>query len=234
MVIPARYDSSRLPGKPLADICGMPMIQHVYKSARKSCAEDVIVATDDSRIFEVVEKFGGRALLTSKDHSSGTERVQEATKLLGLSSNDIVVNVQGDEPLIPPAAINTVATVLKEKEEFGIATLCESATKGIENPNTVKVIVNSLGEALYFSRSSIPYSVNSNDYFRHIGLYAYRVNALNKFVAFPASIYEKSEKLEQLRALDFGLKIHVTVTDFNIPPGVDTPTDLDAVRALIP
>ena len=169
MVIPARYDSSRLPGKPLADICGMPMIQHVYESAKKSFAKDVIVATDDSRILEVVEKFGGRALLTSKGHSSGTERVQEATKLLGLSSNDIVVNVQGDEPLIPPAAINTVATVLKEKEEFGIATLCESATKGIENPNTVKVIVNSLGEALYFSRSSIPYSVNSNEYFRHIG-----------------------------------------------------------------
>tara|TARA_B100000519_G_scaffold195758_1_gene201171 strand:- start:18 stop:734 length:717 start_codon:yes stop_codon:yes gene_type:complete len=234
VVIPARYDSRRLPGKPLVDIAGIPMIQYVYESAKKSSAEDVIVATDDSRILEAVEKFGGKALLTSKDHRSGTERVQEVANQLDFSLNDIVVNVQGDEPLIPPAAIDIVAAALNEKKEFGIATLCESATEDIENPNIVKVVMNSFGEALYFSRSPIPYSTNSNNYFRHIGLYAYRVDALNQFVNFPASMCEDSENLEQLKALDFGLKIHVTVCEFNIPPGVDTPKDLNAVRALIP
>ena len=135
VVIPARYDSRRLPGKPLVDIAGIPMIQYVYESAKKSSAEDVIVATDDSRILEAVEKFGGKALLTSKDHRSGTERVQEVANQLDFSLNDIVVNVQGDEPLIPPAAIDIVAAALNEKKEFGIATLCETATEGIENPN---------------------------------------------------------------------------------------------------
>ena len=234
VVIPARYESSRLPGKPLLDIAGKPMIQHVYESAKKSSAEEVIVATDDSRILDAVLEFGGKAILTSKSHRSGTERVQEVTRLLDLDSSDIVVNVQGDEPLIPPAAIDKVATDLKEKAGFGIATICESVATGIEDPNIVKVVMNSFGEALYFSRSPIPYSENSSNYFRHVGLYAYRVDALKKFTEFPSSLYEESEKLEQLRALYFGIKIHVAVCDFNIPPGVDTPTDLNAVRALIP
>ena len=234
VIIPARYDSSRLPGKPLLDIAGNPMIQHVYESAKKSSAEDVIVATDDLRIFKVVEKFGGKAQLTSKNHKSGTERVQEVTKLLKLSPSDIVVNVQGDEPLLPPNAINIVAAALEAKKDFGMATICESATQGKENPNIVKVVMNLFGEALYFSRSPIPYSPNSSHYFRHVGLYAYRVDAINKLINFRVSVYEESEKLEQLRALEFGIKIHVTVCDFNIPPGVDTLTDLEAVRALIP
>ena len=233
VVIPARYDSSRFPGKPLADIAGKPMIQYVYESAKKSSAKDVIVATDDSRILEGVEKFGGKALLTSRNHRSGTERVHEVAKLLDLSSNDIIVNVQGDEPLMPPAAINRVAADLKEKKYFGIATICESAKQDKENPNIVKVVINSFGEALYFSRAPIPYLETMSDYLRHVGLYAYRVDALDKFVNFPVSMYEESEKLEQLRALEFGIKVHVAVCDFNIPPGVDTPADLDAVRDLI-
>ena len=233
-VIPARYDSSRFPGKPLADIAGKPMIQYVYESAKRSSAKDVIVATDDLRILEVVEKFGGKALLTSRNHGSGTERVQEVAKLLGLSPNDIIVNVQGDEPLMPPAAINRVAADLEDKEYFGMATICESAKQDKENLNIVKVVINSFGEALYFSRAPIPYIESMSDYLRHVGLYAYRVDALDKFVNLPASKYEESEKLEQLRALEFGIKVHVAVCDFNIPPGVDTPEDLNAVRALIP
>ena len=232
-VIPARYDSSRFPGKPLADIAGKPMIQYVYESAKRSSAKDVIVATDDLRILEVVEKFGGKALLTSRNHGSGTERVQEVAKSLGLSPNDIIVNVQGDEPLMPPAAINRVAADLEEKEYFGMATICESAKQDKENVNIVKVVINSFGEALYFSRAPIPYIESMSDYLRHVGLYAYRVDALDKFVSLPASKYEESEKLEQLRALEFGIKVHVAVCDFNIPPGVDTPEDLNAVRALI-
>ena len=233
-VIPARYDSSRFPGKPLADIAGKPMIQYVYESAKRSSAKEVIVATDDLRILEAVEKFGGKALLTSRNHGSGTERVQEVAKLLGLSPNDIIVNVQGDEPLMPPAAINRVAADLEEKEYFGMATICESAKQDKENVNIVKVVINSFGEALYFSRAPIPYIESMSDYLRHVGLYAYRVDALDKFVNLPASKYEESEKLEQLRALEFGIKVHVAVCDFNIPPGVDTPEDLNAVRALIP
>ena len=160
VVIPARYDSSRLPGKPLKDIAGKPMIQHVYENARKSSAEEVVVATDDSRILDCVEKFGGRALLTSKNHTSGTERVQEAAHILNLSLDDIVVNVQGDEPLMPPEAIDKVAIDLNERRNFDISTLCESSNKDIGNPNIVKVVLNNFGEALYFSRSPIPHSVN--------------------------------------------------------------------------
>ena len=149
VVIPARYDSSRLPGKPLKDIAGKPMIQHVYENARKSSAKDVVVATDDSRILNCVEKFGGRALLTSKNHTSGTERVQEAANILNLSLDDIVVNVQGDEPLMPPEAIDRVAIDLNERKNFDISTLCESSNKDIGNPNIVKVVLNNYGEALY-------------------------------------------------------------------------------------
>jgi len=233
VVIPARYNSSRLPGKPLKDIAGKPMIQHVYENARKSAAKDVVVATDDSRILDCVEKFGGRALLTSKDHTSGTERVQEAANILNLSLDDIVVNVQGDEPLMPPEAINKVAIDLNERKNFGISTLCESSNKDIGNPNLVKVVLNNFGEALYFSRAPIPHSVHTEDYLRHIGLYAYRVDILNKLIAFPVSHYEKLERLEQLRALALGIRIYVAVSDFSIPPGVDTPEDLEAIVSLV-
>ena len=233
VVIPARYDSSRLPGKPLKDIAGKPMIQHVYENARKSSAKDVVVATDDSRILNCVEKFGGRALLTSKNHTSGTERVQEAVNILNLSLDDIVVNVQGDEPLMPPEAIDRVAIDLNERKNFDISTLCESCNKDIRNPNIVKVVLNVYGEALYFSRAPIPHSEHTEDYLRHIGLYAYRVDILNKLTAFPATHYEKLERLEQLRALAFGIRIYVSVSDFSIPPGIDTPEDLEAVVALL-
>lgn len=233
VIIPARFDSSRLPGKPLKDIAGKPMIQHVYENARKSTAKDVVVATDDSRILDCVEEFGGRAILTSKKHTSGTERVQEAANILGLSLDDIVVNVQGDEPLMPPEAINKVATDLNERKDFDIATLCESSNEGMENPNIVKVVLDNFGKALYFSRSPIPHSFFTNDYLRHIGLYAYRVDILNKLTAFPVTHYEKLERLEQLRALAFGIEIYVAVSDFSIPPGIDTPEDLEAVIALV-
>ena len=209
------------------------MIQHVYENARKSSAKDVVVATDDSRILDCVEKFGGRAILTSKNHTSGTERVQEAAAILSLSLDDIVVNVQGDEPLMPPEAIDRVANDLNERKNFDIATLCEPSNKDMENPNIVKVVLNNFGEALYFSRAPIPHALHTNDYLRHIGLYAYRVDIINKLTAFPVSHYEKLEKLEQLRALAFGIKIYVAVSDFTIPPGIDTPEDLEAVIALV-
>ena len=233
VVIPARFNSSRLPGKPLKDIAGKPMIQHVYENARKSSAKDVVVATDDSRILDCVEGFGGRAILTSKNHSSGTERVQEAANILNLSLDEIVVNVQGDEPLMPPEAIDKVAIDLKERENFDISTLCESSNKDIGNPNIVKVVLSNYGEALYFSRAPIPHTEHTEDYLRHIGLYAYRVDILNKLTALPITHYEKQERLEQLRALAFGMRIYVAVSDFSIPPGVDTPDDLEAVNSLV-
>ena len=234
VVIPARYDSSRLPGKPLKDIAGKPMIQHVYENARKSSAKDVVVATDDSRILNCVEKFGGRALLTSKNHTSGTERVQEAANILNLSLDDIVVNVQGDEPLLPASAIHQVADMLIAHPEASIATLCEPIhdLSDIQNPHQVKVVKSQSGRALYFSRVSIPASSKPNPgmHYRHIGLYAYRADFLRDFRTWEPTSLEMFERLEQLRALEHDRLIQVDVALDLIPPGVDTEHDLDVVR----
>lgn len=245
VIIPARYQSVRLPGKPLLDLGGKPMIQHVYEQARASNAEKVIVATDDERIAEAVEGFGGRARMTASDHPSGTDRLQEAARLEGLSDEDVVVNVQGDEPLIPPEVINQVADNLLAND-VPMATL----TEPIDNPedifdtNIVKVISNEHQLAVYFSRAPIPWA---RDEFtgerkslpagftwqRHLGIYAYRVSLLNDFVTWGSADIESVEKLEQLRVLWRGIGIHIAQAVKSIPPGIDTEEDVQKVLTLL-
>lgn len=242
VVIPARYQSERLPGKPLLDIAGQPMIQHVYERAVASKAADVVVATDDDRVRQVVEGFGGKCCMTSPEHPSGTDRLQEVCRVLDFPEEHVVVNVQGDEPLIPPAVINQVAgNLIRNQAE--IATLCELITlkDDLFDPNIVKVVMAESGQALYFSRAPIPWGRDSfatlpetlpdtSKYYRHLGLYAYRVKALNQFVSWMPSPLEETEKLEQLRALWHGMSIHVALACETLPPGVDTFKDLERVR----
>ncbi len=248
VIIPARYASSRLPGKPLAEIAGKPMIQHVYERALESEAERVIVATDDQRIADVAAGFGAEVCMTSPDHPSGTDRLQEVVKLQGFYADDIVVNVQGDEPLVPPRIINQVAHNLKAEPDASIATLSEPIEdiNSLMNPNVVKVVSDVRGKALYFSRAPMPWP---RDQFsdpearntmpegfswqRHIGIYAYRVKLLNDFVTWPPAPLEETECLEQLRAMWNGAGIHVAVADELPPAGVDTQEDLDRLRALM-
>ena len=237
VVIPARYRANRLPGKPLLDIAGKPMLQHTYERACASDAEAVYIATDDERIKQVAEDFGATVLMTSAEHRSGTDRIQEVATALQMPEEQVVVNVQADEPLLPAQVINQVAANLLEHPEVGIATLCETITsqEEIEDPNAVKVVMDSSGLALYFSRSTIPHqaSASAKNCFRHVGIYAYRVAILNQFIHWPASELEISEKLEQLRALYNGVRIHVAVSSAKIPAGIDTERDLEAVRAFM-
>lgn len=243
VIIPSRYSSTRLPGKPLLDINGKPMVQRVHEQACQSDCSRVIVATDDQRIADVVGEFGGDVCMTSADHESGTDRLQEVVQQLAFDDSQIVVNVQGDEPLIPPAVIDQVATLLAANPDAGIATLVEPITdvETVFNPNAVKVIMDKQGRALYFSRAPIPWCrdsfatekkciPNGINYYRHIGIYAYRVSLLNQFVSWPVSELEQCEKLEQLRALENSVAIVAAVAIDNIPAGVDTQQDLDAVR----
>lgn len=235
VVIPARYASTRLPGKPLLDICGKPMLQHTYERALASNADRVIVATDDPRIQEAAEGFGAPVCMTASTHVSGTDRIQEVSAQLKMLETDLVVNVQADEPLIPPNVINQVAENLQQNSEVGIATLCETITdkEEIVDGNSVKVVFDNQGHALYFSRATIPWqgSASAKNCYRHIGIYAYRVAVLNQFVEWPVCELEVTEKLEQLRALYNGIGIHVAVSSESIPPGVDTEKDLELVRA---
>ncbi|WP_199611820.1 3-deoxy-manno-octulosonate cytidylyltransferase [Flocculibacter collagenilyticus] len=254
VVIPARYDSTRLPGKPLADIAGKPMIEWVHNQALKSGATRVIVATDDKRIEAVVREFGGEVCMTAKDHESGTERLAEVINHYQLDDDTIVVNVQGDEPLIPPANIQQVASGLASSTA-GMATLgvaIEDVSE-IFDPNAVKLVRDKHNNALYFSRAAIPYdrslfpknidSITSEEsnalhnvlpnYLRHIGIYAYRAGFINKYISWDASPLEQIESLEQLRVLWHGEKIHVDVAEEVPPAGVDTPQDLERVRALV-
>ena len=237
VIIPARYASQRLPGKALLDICGKSMLQHTYERASDSAAKQVCIATDDERIRTVAEEFGAKVFMTAESHQSGTDRVHEVTTQLGLSDDEVVVNVQADEPLIPASVINQVASNLNTHNEAGIATLCEviSNQEEVNDPNAVKVVINDTGHALYFSRATIPYraSGSAQKHFRHVGIYAYRVSVLNEFVRWPPSDLEISEKLEQLRALYNGVSVHVEVSSEQIPPGVDTEKDLEAVRVAI-
>lgn len=247
VVIPARYASTRLPAKPLKDIAGKPMIQHVYERACASAAREVIIATDDVRIEAAAQKFGARVCMTSDAHNSGTDRLQEVAQQLGLSADDIVVNVQGDEPLIPPAVINQVAQNLAETAAASVATLSEPIHSLVDfrNPNIVKVVADQAGRALYFSRAPIPWP---RDHFaqsdinelpvsfpcqRHIGIYAYRVSLLNDFVTWPQAALETIESLEQLRILAQGAVIHIAEACVAVPGGVDTESDLQRVRALL-
>lgn len=246
VVIPARFSSTRLPGKPLLDICGKPMVQRVYEQAAKSQASRVIVATDDQRIFDTVINFGGEACMTSESHQSGTDRLQEVAKLLKCKETAILVNVQGDEPLIPPQVIDQVAWNLAENSEADVATLCEPVASDIDfnNPNVVKVVTNGKGAALYFSRSPIPFPRDAGNEqlqfmsgiyppLRHIGIYAYRCEALNSFVTWPQAPLEILESLEQLRFLWQGRSIHVAQAMAKVPGGVDTREDLERVVQLI-
>ena len=245
VVIPARYASSRLPGKPLLDIAGKPMLQRVWERAMQAGAAQVIVATDDARIESACRQFGAEVVMTSADHPSGTDRLQEVAQQRAWEQQQIVVNVQGDEPLIPPALIRQVAENLARYQEASIATLCVPVTEREElvNPNAVKVVADHTGLALYFSRATIPWprdafaagdaAMPDGAWFRHIGIYAYRAGFLHRYVNWPPAPPEQLERLEQLRALYNGERIHVAAASEPVPPGVDTQADLDAVRALL-
>jgi 3-deoxy-manno-octulosonate cytidylyltransferase (CMP-KDO synthetase) len=246
VVIPARYASSRLPGKPLQDIAGKPMVQHVWQQAKKSNAGRVVIATDDARIFAVCQGFGAEVLMTQVEHNSGTDRLAEVALQLGLAADAIVVNVQGDEPLIPPAIIDQVAANLAKHAEAQIATLAEPITdvETLFNPNAVKVLADLQGLALTFSRAPLPWARDAFalsretlpaqvPYRRHIGIYAYRAGFLQDFVAWGPCWLEDTECLEQLRALWHGVRIHVADAWQSPPTGVDTFEDLQRVRALL-
>jgi 3-deoxy-manno-octulosonate cytidylyltransferase (CMP-KDO synthetase) len=255
VVVPARYASTRLPGKPLADIAGKPMVVRVVEAALRSSAVDVCVATDDERVRAAVEAHGYRAVMTRSDHSSGTDRIAEVVDTMGWPDDDIVVNVQGDEPLIDPALIDAVADALKVSRgvtggnPFGgtapMSTAAHPLTAAADlfNPNVVKVVCDAAGRALYFSRAPIPwardaFAVDQSSLpanlgaLRHIGIYGYRAGFLRQYGRFAPSPIEGIEALEQLRVLWHGHEIGVAVCDHPPQPGVDTPEDLERVRRL--
>lgn len=243
VVIPARYESSRIPGKALVDIAGKPMLQHVYERALESGAETVIIATDDERVQEAAEGFGAVVCMTGSEHTSGTERISEVVSTMEFEDDDIVVNVQGDEPLIPPEVIHQVATDLTGHENIKMCTLCQPIKNSSEllDPDVVKVVLNRRGFALYFSRAPIPWErdrfpleanvdINDNYHYRHIGIYAYRAKFLQEYMDWEPCYLEQMESLEQLRILWHGGRIHAIVAQEKIPPSVDTARDLEFVR----
>jgi 3-deoxy-manno-octulosonate cytidylyltransferase (CMP-KDO synthetase) len=239
VVIPARYASSRLPGKPLADIGGKSMVERVYQQALQSGASRIVVATDDERVAAVVDAFGGEVCMTRPEHNSGTERLAEVISKLALPAETVVVNVQGDEPFIPPLIIRQVAQNLAAQQKARMATLAVplSDSSEISNPNIVKVVSDKDGYALYFSRSVIPFDRDgkfqqqlAHHYRRHIGIYAYRAGFIQQYVSWPASTLEQIESLEQLRVLWQGEAIHVDTALQTPPVGVDTPDDLAHAR----
>jgi 3-deoxy-manno-octulosonate cytidylyltransferase (CMP-KDO synthetase) len=231
-IIPARYQSSRLPGKPLLEIGGRPMIEHVYRRAAEADAVDaVVVATDDQRIVDAVEAFGGIARMTRSTHRTGTDRIAEVAAEL---TCDIVVNVQGDEPLIDPAMIAAVVAPLRADSSMAMATARRRLTEqdDLRNPHVVKVVTDARGDALYFSRSPIPHGADTTGpAFVHVGLYAFRRDFLLRFAALPQTPLEIAESLEQLRALEHGFRIRTVVTEHH-SIGVDTPDDLERARRL--
>lgn len=242
VVIPARYGSTRLPGKPLLDIAGKPMIVHVCERALEADAEQVVVATDDQRIFDTVSALGMQVVMTYPNHQSGTERIAEVAEKLGWHADDIVVNLQGDEPLIPPAYIREVAQALAGQQQAGIATLAATIQDSAEifNPNAVKVVLDKNGYALYFSRAPIPWHraafpdnhtivPSSLKHLRHIGMYCYTVDFLQRYCSWPTSPLEGIESLEQLRILWHGEKVLVKVVEKTPEAGVDTEEDLRRV-----
>ena len=233
-VIPARYASTRLPGKPLSMIAGKPMIQHVYERAcQAQLPDEVVVATDNELVEKAVLDFGGKAVMTSPDHPSGTDRLAEVA--LMYPDVDVIVNVQGDEPMIPPEVIDRLAEAFNSDADLNMATMkVVMDEEDYENPAAVKVVTDQQGHALYFSRSLMPYPRNKPEgfkVFKHVGIYAYRRNFLLKYAALAPTPLEKAESLEQLRALENGYKIKVLESDFQ-GIGVDTPEDLAAVNAL--
>jgi len=245
IIIPARYESSRLPGKPLLDIAGKPMIQHVYERCVNSGAESVVIATDDTRIEDAAKQFGATVCLTDEAHPTGTDRIAEVASALEYDDEDIVVCVQGDEPMIPSASIRELAEDLAKHDNVKVASMCEAITEvdDLFNPNIVKVVLNHRSYAIYFSRAPIPWdratfndksSIQLNgNHFRHIGMYAYRVGFLRSYVDWADCPIESTEALEQLRVLWHGGRIHMCVTKKQIPPGIDTEEDLKKVRAVL-
>jgi len=246
VIIPARYASTRLPGKALLDICGKPMVQHVYERALESGASSVYIATDDERIEVAAKEFGANVILTADTHRSGTDRLAEAVKHLSCDDDDIIVNLQGDEPLMPAGLIEQVAKDLHEHQDASVATLCTPIhlADDVANPNVVKVVFSKAGYALYFSRAPIAWErehfrishfrpSGHHMHYRHIGLYAYRAGFLNRYVSWPSCDIEIMESLEQLRVLWNDERIHISEAFAIPPPGVDTQEELERVRRLI-
>ncbi len=240
VVIPARYASTRLPGKPLRMIGDRPMLQHVYDRARQSGAEAVVIATDDTRIEQAAHGFSASVCMTSPEHTSGTERLGEVVEKMQWYDDEIIVNVQGDEPLIPPALISQVAADLAGHADAVVATLAHPIVSAVDapDPNVVKVVRDRYGYALYFSRAAIPFCRDAQDmegqsWLRHIGLYAYRAGFLRQYRKLEASPLEQLEKLEQLRILWHGLKCFVGMAAQLPGPGVDTEADLLSVHSII-
>ena len=244
IVIPARFASSRLPGKPLLEIHGRPMILRVVDQAKKVAGfDDLCVATDDERIAEVCRTEGIDVVLTHADHPSGTDRLSEIARIKGWASEDIVVNVQGDEPLLPAQLVQQVAQLLESQPESSMSTLCEPihSLEEFKRDSIVKVVMSKYNQALYFSRATIPYdrdgaqqevqSLHPQAY-RHLGLYAYRVNLLQEYVSWDMGVLEQLESLEQLRVLENGHRIAIAVAEANLPPGVDTQADLDRLNEM--
>ncbi|WP_101775966.1 3-deoxy-manno-octulosonate cytidylyltransferase [Pasteurella oralis] len=251
VIIPARYASTRLPGKPLADIAGKPMIAHVFEKAKQSGASRIIIATDHLKVAEVARDFGAEVCMTSTQHNSGTERLAEVIEKLDIAQDEIIVNIQGDEPLIPPAIVNQVAENLS-KYQVKMASLAVKITEPEElfNPNAVKVLTDKEGYVLYFSRAVIPWNRDqfatlhnqthtidqlklSDHYLRHIGIYAYRAGFIQQYVQWQPTVLEQIESLEQLRVLWYGEKIHVELAQEVPPIGVDTLEDLEKVRSIL-
>jgi len=250
VIIPARLNSTRLPEKVLLDIAGKPMIQHVYERASESGAAQVVIATDNEKIAQIAENFGAKVCMTASTHQSGTERLAEAAAALDFDEEDIVVGLQADEPMMPPKLILQLAEMLSEHDHVKMATLATKLKNADDlfNPNMVKVVLNHRNYAMLFSRAPIPWerdrfaAINKNEldqfkladcYFRHIGLYAYRAGFLETYASWPACALEKIESLEQLRVLWNGFKIYVGLTDVVVPVGVDTPADMERVRAAV-
>ena len=244
VIIPARFGSTRLPGKPLLPIAGKPLLQWVWQSAAASGADSVLIATDDERIRSAAAKFGAESIMTSPDHASGTDRIAEAVRARGLSPDDIVVNLQGDEPAMPAAVVARVAGILREipDADIGTAVAPIETLRDFLDPNCVKALRAADGRALYFSRAPVPWprdNVAANrptafaGTWRHIGIYAYRVRSLLRFAAWAPTQLEMTEKLEQLRALECGMHIQLVTLSEAPPAGVDTPEDLERVQAAL-
>jgi 3-deoxy-manno-octulosonate cytidylyltransferase (CMP-KDO synthetase) len=244
VVIPARYASTRLPGKVLLDIAGKPMVQHVHENAARSGAARILVATDDERVAAAVRGFGAEVMMTSPAHRSGTERCAEVVARLGLAADTTVVNVQGDEPLMPGSLMRQVADGLAEHPAAHVATLCEPIVTEamLFDPNAVKVVMNRVGRALYFTRAPVPWYRDDFGagrraprplHHRHVGLYAYRAEYVERYVRMEPSALELAESLEQLRVLDAGDYVHVALAAAEPGPGVDTAADLEHARRLL-
>lgn len=240
VAIPARYASVRLPGKPLREIAGKPMLQHVYERAAESAAEQVIVATDDQRIADAARRFGAEVCMTSAEHRSGTERLAEVARRREWPADRVVVNLQGDEPLMPPQLIDQCAGLVAGGVDMATLASPLDSFEDFHNPNVVKVLVDARDEAIYFSRAAIPFARSEQSIeqamrcaMRHHGIYAYRVDVLQQFVRAAASALEECEQLEQLRALTIGFRIRVGQPRSRPGPGVDTEEDLQRVTALL-